>query len=97
MPFEAEPGLLVPGAEINLTVLDEAGELVESEPLEFYRGDYYRYANNFGLSGSGTSTLRTEIEPPTSLRHGTEEAKGRVLTEPVVTEFETVKIDTKEG
>ena len=80
-----------------MTVLDEAGELVESEPLEFYRGDYYRYANNFGLSGSGTSTLRTEIEPPTSLRHGTEEAKGRVLTEPVVTEFETVKIDTKEG
>jgi hypothetical protein len=41
--------------------------------------------------------LRAEIEPPTFLRHGTEEGEGRVLTEPVVVEFETVEIDAEEG
>jgi hypothetical protein len=54
LPFEAETGLLVPGAEITLTVLDEAGEVVESKLLEFYRGEFYHYANNFSLPGSGT-------------------------------------------
>ena len=97
LPFEAETGLLVPGAEITLTVLNEAGEVVESKPLEFYRGEFYHYANNFGLPGSGTYALRAEIEPPTFLRHGTEEGEGRVLTEPVVVEFESVEIDTEEG
>jgi uncharacterized protein involved in high-affinity Fe2+ transport len=87
----------VPGAEITLTVLNEAGEVVESKPLEFYRGEFYHYANNFGLPGSGTYALRAEIEPPTFLRHGTEEGEGRVLTEPVAVEFESVEIDTEEG
>ncbi len=53
----------MPGAEITLTVLNEAGEVVESKPLEFYRGEFYHYANNFGLPGSGTYALRAEIEP----------------------------------
>ena len=97
LPFEAETGLLVPGAEITLTVLNKAGEVVESKPLEFYRGEFHHYANNFGLPGSGTYALRAEIEPPTFLRHGTEEGEGRVLTEPVVVEFESVEIDTEEG
>ena len=97
LPFEAETGLLVPGAEITLSVLDEAGEVVESKLLEFYRGEFYHYTNNFSLPGSGTYVLRAEIEPPTFLRHGTEEGEGRVLTEPVVVEFETVEIDAEEG
>ncbi len=97
LPFEAETGLLVPGAEISLTVLDESGEVVESKPLEFYRGEFYHYANTFSLPRSGTYALRAEITPTTFLRHGTEEGEGRVLTEPVVVEFESVEIDTEEG
>ena len=97
LPFEAETGLLVPGAEITLSVLDEAGEVVESKPLEFYRGEFYHYANNFSLPESGTYTLRAEIAPPTFLRHGTDDGEGRVPTEPVVIEFESVEIDTEEG
>ena len=97
LPFEAETGLLVPGAEITLSVLDEAGEVVESKPLEFYRGEFYHYANNFSLPESGTYTLRAEIAPPTFLRHGTEDGEGRVLTEPVVVEFDNVEINTEEG
>jgi hypothetical protein len=97
LPFEADTGLLVPGAQITLTVLGEAGEVVESKPLEFYRGGFYHYANNFSLPRSDTYTLRAELAPPTFLHHGTKEGEGKVLTEPVVAEFETVEIDTEEG
>ena len=71
--------------------------MVKSKPLEFYRGEFYHYVNNFSLPGRGKYTLRAEIEPSTFVRHGTEEGKGRVLTEPVVVEFETLEIDTEEG
>jgi hypothetical protein len=97
LPFEAGSGLLVPEADITLTVLDRSGNGVDSKPLSFYRGEFYHYANNFSLPESGTYALRAEIAPPTFLRHETEEAEGRVFTEPVVAEFEKVQIDTEEG
>ncbi len=95
MPSEVGSGLLVPEAEITLTVLDESGNEVDSKPLRFYRGEFYHYANNFSLPGSDTYTLRAEIAPPTFLRHETDEAQGRVFTEPVTAEFENVEIDTE--
>ena len=95
MPFEVGSGLLVPEAEITLTVLDESGNEVDSKPLRFYRGEFYHYANNFSLPGSGAYTLRAEIAPPTLLRHETDEAQGRVFTDPVTAEFENVEIDTE--
>ncbi len=73
------------------------GEVVEGKPLEFYRGEFYHYADNFGLSESSTYTLKAEIAPPTFLRQGTEEGEGRVLIEPVVAKFETVQISTEGG
>jgi hypothetical protein len=97
LPFEAGSGLLVPEADITLTVLDRSGNEVDSKPLSFYRGEFYHYANNFSLPESGTYALRAEIAPPNFLRHETEEAEGRVFTEPVVAEFENVHIDTEEG
>jgi hypothetical protein len=48
------------------------------------------------LPESGTYTLRAEIAPPTFLRHETDEAEGKVFTEPVTAEFENVQIDTEE-
>ena len=95
LPFEVGSGLLVPEAEITLTVLDESGNEVDSKPLRFYRGEFYHYANNFSLPGSGAYTLRAEIAPPTFLRHETDEAQGRVFTDPVTAEFENVEIDTE--
>jgi hypothetical protein len=95
LPFEVGSGLLVPEAEITLTVLDESGNEVDSKPLRFYRGEFYHYANNFSLPGSGAYTLRAEIAPPTLLRHETDEAQGRVFTDPVTAEFENVEIDTE--
>jgi hypothetical protein len=53
------------------------------------------YANNFSLPESGAYTLRAEMQSPTFLRHETEEKEGRVLTEPIVVEFENVNISTE--
>jgi Fe2+ transport protein len=96
LPFEVSTGLLVPEADITLTVLDGSGSEVDRKPLSFYRGEFYHYANNFSLPESGTYTLRAEIAPPTFLRHETDEAEGKVFTEPVTAEFENVQIDTEE-
>jgi hypothetical protein len=95
LPFDAQTGELVPEAEVTLTILNEEGEPVGSKPLSFYRGEFYHYANNFSIPGSGEYTLEAEIEPPTFLRHGTEEGEGRVFTEPVTVTFQDVDIDTE--
>jgi Fe2+ transport protein len=97
LPFEVGSGLLVPEADITLTVLDGSGNEIDTKPLRFYRGEFYHYANNFSLPESETYTLRAEIAPPTFLRHETEEAEGKVFTEPVTAEFENVQISTEEG
>ena len=97
LPFEEETGLFVPGVNVTLTVLDEAGEEVESKPLSMFRSEFYHYSNNFSLPESGTYTLRAEIDPSSAfLRHGSEDGEGRVLTEPATVEFEGVEIDTEE-
>lgn len=96
LPFEAETGLLVPGMQITLTILDGSGNEVESKPLDFYRGEFYHYANNFSLPQSGTYALRAELIPPEFKRHGDEEGEGKVFTEPVTVEFENVEINTEE-
>jgi hypothetical protein len=96
LPFEVRSGLLVPEADITLTVLDESGNEVDSKPLSFYRGEFYHYANNFSLPESGAYTLRAEIAPPTFLRHETDAAKGKVFTEPVTATFDDVYINTEE-
>ena len=95
LPFEAETGLLIPYMEGTLTVLNEVGEEVDSQPLQFYRGEFYHYANNFSLPESDTYKLRAEMQPPTFLRHETEDREGRVLSEPLVVEFENVEISTE--
>jgi len=97
LPFEAETGVLVPGMRIDLTILNESGEEIQSKPLEFYRGEFYHYANNFSLPESGTYTLRAELNPPGFRRHGTEEGEGKVFTEAVTAEFDNVEISIEEG
>ncbi len=96
LPFEAESGLLVPDMRIDLTILYEAGEEIESKPLELYRGEFYHYANNFSLPGSGTYTLRAELNPPSFRRHDAGEAEGKVFTEAAKVEFDNVQIDKEE-
>jgi hypothetical protein len=97
LPFDPETGLLIPEMEGRLTVLDESGEEVDSQPLYLYYAEFYHYANNFSIPESGTNTLRAELEPPDFHRHGSEEGEGRVFTEPVTVEFENVEISTEKG
>lgn len=96
LPYDKESGLLIPEAKITLTVVDESGEEVESKKLNFYYAEFYHYANNFSLPRSGEYTLQAKIEPPTFLRHGSEDGEGKVYTDPVTVEFEGVEIDTEE-
>lgn len=93
LPFEAGTGLLVPEMDMELTVLDETGQEIESKPLEFYRGEFYHYAANLSLPESGSYTLRAELSPPEFLRQGSEGGEGKVFTEPVTVEFEDVQIN----
>jgi hypothetical protein len=97
LPFDPETGLLIPEMEGRLTVLDESGKEVDSQPLYLYYAEFYHYANNFSIPESGTYTLRAELEPPDFNRHGSEEGEGRVFTEPVTVEFEDVEISTEGG
>jgi hypothetical protein len=97
LPFDPETGLLIPEMEGRLTVLDESGDEVDSQPLYLYYAEFYHYANNFSIPESGTYTLRAELEPPDFNRHGSEEGEGKVFTEPVTVEFENVEISTEEG
>jgi hypothetical protein len=94
LPFEARSGLLVPNMGGTLTVLDGAGNEVESKPLGLYRGEFYHYANNFSIPRSGTYTLRAELNPPRFNRHEVD-GEGKVFTEPVTVSFENVKIDVE--
>jgi hypothetical protein len=97
LPFDKESGLLVPYMDIDLAVLDASGEEVARQKLDFYWSEFAHYANNFGLSESGTYTLRAELNPPEFMRHGSEEGEGKVFTEPVTVEFEGVEIDAEGG
>lgn len=95
LPFDAETGLLIPYMEIELTVSDENGDEVESQPLEFYYAEFYHYANNFSLPESGAYTLRAVLNPPDFRRHGDEEGEGRVYENRAVATFEDVQIETE--
>ncbi len=36
LPYDAQTGLLIPYMDIELQVQDEAGEVVDERPLDFY-------------------------------------------------------------
>jgi hypothetical protein len=95
LPFDPESGLLIPEMEGRLTVVDESGEEVDSQPLRFYHAEFYHYANNFSVPEDGTYTLRAELTPPDFNRHGSESGEGKVFTEAVTVEFENVEITSE--
>jgi hypothetical protein len=73
---EREVGLFIPGMEGSLTVLDETGEEVDSEPLQLNRGEFYRSANGVSLPERDTYTLKAKMQPRAFLRHRTEGGKA---------------------
>jgi hypothetical protein len=73
---EREVGLFIPGMEGTLTVLDETGEKVDSEPLQLNRGEFYHSANDVSLPERGTYTLKAKMQPRAFLQHRTEGEKA---------------------
>lgn len=96
LPFDRETGLLIPYMDIELTVTDGSGTEIESKPLSFYYADFYHYANNFSIPEKGSYTLTVEFSSPEFRRHGDADGEGRVFTEPVQIEFDSVEIDPQE-
>jgi hypothetical protein len=73
---EREVGLFIPGMEGTLTVLNETGEEVDSEPLQLNRGEFYRSANGVSLPERDAYTLKAKVQPRAFLRHRTEGGKA---------------------
>lgn len=96
LPYDKETGLLIPYMDINLAVLNESGETVDEQELNFYWSEFLHYANNFDVPEGGTYTLRADLGPPDFARHGSEDGEGKVFTEPVTVEFENVEIGAEE-
>lgn len=96
LPYDAQTGLLIPYMDITLQVQNEAGEVVDEKPLNFYWSEFTHYANNFSLPESGTYTLRADLSQPEFLRHGTEEGEGKVFTASITVQFDDVQISTEE-
>lgn len=97
LPYDSESELLIPYMDISLAVLDESGEEVDRQELNFYWSEFVHYADNFSIPEGDTYTLQAELNPPDFLRHGSKDGEGKVFTEPVTVEFENVEIDTEGG
>jgi Fe2+ transport protein len=94
LPIEKATGRLVPQVPVTLEVLDSEGKRVERKPLSFYYAEFFHYANNFSLPGSGRYTLKATIGAPPFRRHG-ERSDSPALSEGAEVEFSDVEIDTE--
>jgi hypothetical protein len=94
LPIENATGRLVPEVPVTLEVLDAEGRRVERKPLSFYHAEFFHYANNFSLPGSGRYTLKATIGAPPFRRHG-EQSDSPALSEGAEVEFSDVEIDTE--
>ncbi|GAA4329666.1 hypothetical protein GCM10023086_58880 [Streptomyces venetus] len=91
IPMEAETGRIVPNAPIELEVVDAKGKVVQAQSLNFYRAEFFHYANNFSVHTAGKYTLRATLQPPTFLRHGASGEKP-ALSETVTAAFAGVEL-----
>jgi uncharacterized protein involved in high-affinity Fe2+ transport len=90
---DAGDNRFIPGLDVTLTVVDEDGQEVGTEPMPFLWHPWlYHYGRNWEIPGDGRYTLRVRIEPPEFMRH--DEKNGRRYAEPVTVEFEDVELET---
>ncbi|MEJ2502598.1 MAG: iron transporter [Gemmatimonadota bacterium] len=83
----------VPGLDVTLTLLDDAGREVGAETMPFLWHPWlYHYGRNWTIPGDGRYTLRVRIEPPEFMRH--DERNGERYAETVEVEFEGVELKT---
>ena len=91
IPTETSTGRIIPDVPITVEVIDEGGQVVQKQKLNFYYSTFFHYANNFSIPEAGTYTLRATLGAPSFNRHG-EEAEGPALAEGVTVEFSDVEL-----
>ena len=91
IPTETSTGRIIPDVPITVEVIDDGGQVVQKQKLDFYYSTFFHYANNFSIPEAGTYTLRATLGAPSFNRHG-EEAEGPALAEGVTVEFTGVEL-----
>ena len=61
IPTETSTGRIIPDVPITLEVVDEPGQVIQNQKLNFYYSTFFRYADNFALPEAGTYTLRATL------------------------------------
>ncbi len=88
---DAADGRLIPGLEIDATVIGPDGAEIGTHRLPLLWHPYlYHYGRNWTLPGSGTYKLRVRFEPPAFARH--DKKNGRRFTEACDVTFDDVKV-----
>lgn len=94
IPTETSTGRIIPDVPVTVEVIDDGGQVVQKQKLNFYYSTFFHYANNFSIPEAGVYTLRAKLGAPSFNRHG-EEAEGPTLAEGVTVEFTDVELGPK--
>ncbi|HEY3345678.1 MAG TPA: hypothetical protein VGJ97_12160 [Anaerolineaceae bacterium] len=89
--FDRDDLHMVHDLTVCVTVIDEAGNLVGTNPHPFlYRPHHHQYGANWELPGDGRYTLRVQIEAPAFLSA----SSGKPYASPVTVDFPNVEVCT---
>lgn len=90
---DAADGRLIPGLDVEVTVIDADGKEHGTHKLPLLWHPYlYHYGRNWVVPKSGSYSLRVRFDPPTFMRH--DEKNGYRFLEGVDVTFDDVKIKT---
>jgi uncharacterized protein involved in high-affinity Fe2+ transport len=93
---DRDDGRLVPGLDVEATLVTEAGEEVGTHEQPYlWHPSICHYGRNWKVPGSGRYTLRVRIAPASFPRH--DEKNGKRYAEEVRVEFEGVDVETGQG
>jgi len=88
---DAADGRLIPGLEVDATVISSDGAEIGSHRLPLLWHPYlYHYGRNWKLPGDGSYKLRIRFEPPVFPRH--DKKNGRRFLKACEVTFENVKV-----
>lgn len=89
---DAADGRFLPSCAVEATLISEDGTTVGPNDIPFvWHPGVHHYGRNLELPGSGSYTVRIEVEPPQFMRH--DRTNGDRFGEGVEVEFEDVGIE----
>jgi len=88
---DADDGRFVPGLKVHATLVDAAGQHVDSHELPFLWHPWlFHYGRNLQVPGKGGYSLKVRIDPPQFARH--DKVNGRRYADPVEVRFDNVQV-----